>query len=77
VKNASESGDLRGLVKIPGFEGVFIGNQFVPVGGNAMNGNLDSVGDGKAEISGPSGKSSVDINAERQRKIESLSIRIE
>lgn len=73
---AAANGDIKGVIKIPGVEGVLMGKEFVPVGKSLLGGNLEKVEGGKAQISGGSAKE-VDLNAVREQQKQSLGIKIE
>ncbi len=75
--SAPASSDLSGLIDLPGLQGAFVGNKFIPLGGDSNIGQIQGVENGRVKINSSQGPKEIDINLDRVQKRQSLNINIQ
>ncbi len=75
--SAPASADLSGLIDLPGLQGAFVGNKFIPLGGDSNIGQIQGVENGRVKINSSQGPKEIDINLDRVQKRQSLNINIQ
>lgn len=74
---AGTNGDIKGLIDLPGLSGVLTADQFVPAGGVIGSQRIEAIAGGRVVINGSQGPQEIDINQERQQRLEVLPLRVE
>ena len=72
-----DSGEIRGVISIPGISGVLTPQNFVPSGGSIGDKRIESLGGGRVNINGSQGTQEIDINQNRQQQIDALPLKIQ
>jgi len=74
--NTAQAGNITGIIDLPGFRGVLADNKFVPIGGEAAGGTVESIENGKITINSSQGQTEIDINQNRKQQLQLLNIQI-
>jgi hypothetical protein len=72
----TQAGNITGIIDLPGFRGVLADNKFVPIGGQAAGGTVESIENGKITINSSQGQTEIDINQNRKQQMQLLNIQI-
>lgn len=72
VEGVAKDARLRGIIRLPGKEGILTDKGFVPLGQAYGGGTLKSVATDRIEISTPQGAKFVDLHPERRKLSERL-----
>ena len=73
---SAQAGNITGIIDLPGFRGVLADNKFIPIGGQAAGGTVESIENGKITINSSQGQTEIDINQNRKQQLQLLNIQI-